>query len=160
MASGPKNDLQAEFVLDDDSASSSNGSGDRTTAKAAARRVVRKGGDRPSAAKAPVDESEVEGAEASGSDNMGAAGQEAASPAPGQPAPEPPDTTPGAEEAQGESPEATEGPTADAVRVLRYVIDAEGGWKELEDGSRVPLSEAEWRNALARHFRRDTPAST
>ncbi len=44
-------------------------------------------------------------------------------------------------------------------RVLRYVNNVEGCWKELEDGSRVELSEREWRNALTRQFRRDAPVS-
>jgi hypothetical protein len=45
--------------------------------------------------------------------------------------------------------------------VLRYVNNVEGCWMELEDGTRVELSQADWRQALARQYRReDTPAPT
>lgn len=131
MANGPKSDLQAEFLLEDDSASSSNGSGDPATAKAVARRDGSKGSGRPAD---PVTVAED---------------------APATP-PEEPATDPAGEGAA----EELAAPVDEGPRVLRYVIGAEGAWKELEDGSREPLNEDEWRTALARHFRRETTAAT
>ena len=39
------------------------------------------------------------------------------------------------------------------LKVLRYVNDKSGCRAELEDGQRIELSEAQWRQAIVKHFR-------
>ena len=38
-------------------------------------------------------------------------------------------------------------------KVLRYVNDKSGCWAELEGGQRIELSEEQWRQAIAKHFK-------
>lgn len=71
------------------------------------------------------------------------------------PLPEAPDES--ADEAA--APEAAEETAPQGPRVMRYVNEADGCWRELEDGTREPLSDAEWVNALARHFKRGDRAT-
>lgn len=79
-----------------------------------------------------------------------------------EPAPAPQAAAAEAAPAAGSAPEppvaSAEAPaeTDAGPRVLRLVHTAEGCWKELEDGQRVELSEADWHAELARHFRRNT----
>jgi len=111
-----------------------------------------KGGDKASG-KGPAKPAEKAGDKAA----QAAQAAPATAPAPAPkddvtPAPEPETPAPAAEAATEAAADAPAGP-----RVLRYVNNAEGCWKELEDGTRVKLSEKEWQNALTRQFRRESP---
>lgn len=62
------------------------------------------------------------------------------------------EATPSAAPEQGN--EADPGP-----RMKRLVYSGKVRFKELDDGTRLELSEEEWRGELAHHFRRDTASS-
>ncbi len=59
-----------------------------------------------------------------------------------------------AREPEPEGSEVEEGP-----RMKRLVHSAGGSFKELEDGTRMELSEEEWRSELAHHFRRHSASA-
>ena len=77
-----------------------------------------------------------------------------------KPAEHPPAEIPENEAAASEEMAAGEISSEETEKIIQLINNKEGCWKMLPGGERVALSDEEWRSELARHFRRETPASS